>query len=107
MNTNEARYIVRMITAFKSGILFLDSTDEDASEIDRMTARYDEAGGFNEGREVALAEFVLRVADGGVLGGELISKSANLDDYLKSSGVPRIERPRKLGDGGDAQCKTQ
>jgi len=99
MTENEARYIVRMIQAFKDNVLFLDATEEDDKELDVMRARYLEAGRWSAGSETALAEFILRVAENGVPSGEYIQKKYNaaefpyIDEYLQQRGIPRIERP--------------
>ena len=98
MTENEARYIVRMIQSFQDNILFLDATDKDDEELDRMKARYNEAGGWGKGVETALAEFILRVDRNGVPGGEHLQKKWNegeyphMDLYLQQRGIPRIER---------------
>ena len=99
MTENEARYIVRMITAFRKNILFLDATDKDDEELGVMKTRYDEAGRWQQGAETALAEFILRVDRDGVPGGEYLQKKLNgeeyphVDLYLKQRGIPRIVRP--------------
>lgn len=99
MTENEARYIIRMIQSFRDGVLFLDATDEDDKELDVIKARYHEAGGWQQGAETALAEFILRVNQNGVPGGEHIQKKfypaeyPNMDLYLRQRSIPRIERP--------------
>lgn len=99
MTLNEARYIIRMITAFRENVLFFDATDEDDKELDRMRERYQEAGGWQRGAEAAIGEFILRVAAGGVPGGEHIYTKhgeGTFEDMRlgqEQRGTPLIERP--------------
>lgn len=93
MTENEARYILRMIDAFKNNILFHDATDKDNEELTRMRERYREAGRWTAGSETALVEFIMRVEKFGVPGGEyLITPPARVDLYLQQTEVPKIER---------------
>lgn len=99
MTENEARYIVRMIDAFRNNMLFIDATTGDESEFDRIKARYDEAGRCQSGAETALAEFILRTVENGVPGGEYLQaihfpdEYPMMDLYLAQRKIPRIERP--------------
>lgn len=99
MTLNEARYIIRMITAFRENTLFLDATEGDEKELEIMKARYDEAGRWQSGAEAAIGEFILRVAERGVLGGEYLHVKHALGTFedmqmwQKQRGTPLIERP--------------
>lgn len=93
MNQSEARYIIRMICSFRNGVLFLDATDQDSNEMDRIRSRYQEAGGWIKGSEAALSEFIVRVAETGIPGGEYINSKNNIDLFLSQREVPLIERP--------------
>lgn len=92
MTENEARYILRMIDAFKSNVLFYDATDKDNEELTRIRERYYEAGRWTAGYETALSEFIMRVEKFGVPGGEYLIPTARIDLYLQQQEVPKIER---------------
>ncbi len=96
MNENKARYIVRMIETFKSNTLFLDATNADYKEHNRMKKRYQETGGWDKGSETALIEFIMRVDKNGVPGGEYLREDTeNLEFCLSQRRIPLIERPAK------------
>lgn len=95
LTENEARYIVRMLEAFRSNTLFLDATTEDAEKHDEFKRRYEEAGRWSSGYETAAAEFILDVCKNGVPGGEYLHNASSglLTTWLEQRGIPAIERP--------------
>lgn len=96
MTENEARYVLRMIDAFRNNILFYDATDKDNEELERIRERYYEAGRWTVGSETALVEFIMRVEEFGVPGGEyLIAPRERIDLYLQQKEVPKIERNKE------------
>lgn len=100
MTLNEARYIIRMITAFRENTLFLDATEGDEKEFEIMKKRYEKAGRWQAGAEAAISEFILRVAENGVPGGEYIHVKHNVGTLENmvlcqdQHGTPLIERPQ-------------
>ena len=103
LTMNEARYIIRMMASFRENVLFLDATEGDEKELAIMKERYHEAGGWQRGAETAIGEFILRVVENGVPGGEYIHtkhKIGTMENMLlwqKQRGTPLIERPEKEG----------
>lgn len=92
MTENEARYIARMLDAYKENILFTDATHEDDKLLDIMRERYREGGRFQAGSEAARIWLIMYVSENGVPGGEYIDDH-HIDRYLFQREVPRIERP--------------
>ena len=97
MTENEARYIVRMIDAFRNNVLFDDATDKDEEEIKRIRTRYYQAGRWSAGSETALIEFILRVEKYGVPGGEYFLPIKQIDLYLSQREIPKINREPHAG----------
>jgi hypothetical protein len=82
-----------MIDSFRDNVLFSDATDKDAEELDRMRERYQEAGGWQEGTEAAIGEFIMRVAHDGVPGGDYLISQDRIDLYTLRGDLTFIERP--------------
>ena len=92
MTENEARYIVRMIDAFKENVLFTDATDEDSKLLDEMKKKYFEGGRWQAGSELARVWLIMHVSAHGVPGGVYYDKE-HMTRYLGQREIPLIVRP--------------
>lgn len=57
-----------------------------------ISARYQEAGGWDAGTEAALSEFIMRVAANGVPGGSYLHPEPVIERRLLGREIPRIDR---------------